>query len=506
MTAKTSFIFCLLIGFTFLVMPQEIPAQEEPNLDDLESVIKKQQEQLEKQNEITEKQRKDIEEMRKAFEEMQKQLEEQNKLTEEQRKKIDEMNELLLSVHNRMQEVQEKIPDTSVSAALEKRVKELETMQQEASEIPPEVVSAGEFPGSIKVPGSEVAIKIGGRVKFSMVYNLQALGVDDRFLTSAIPIRGTEAAGEGARLTMSARSSRLNFDVRTPAGEGYMRAFIEGDFSGDDEGFDLRHAFGQYSRVLAGKTWSTSADPQARPEGLDFEGLNSRNLIRQAQLRYSFPLENKMSLALAIEDPASDITDGENVNLVPDFITRFRWEEPYANLGHLQASVILRQIRAEPNTNPDRTEKEFAYGFSVSGKLATPSWSAKDNLVFQFNFGEGIGRYINDLEAEGGQDAWIDPSDERLSTLPIFAAYAGYQHWWEETIRSNLLCGYVRVHNRSFQPGDAYHHTERYSLNAVWSPVPSVDVGIEALYGIRENKDHGRGSSSQIQFAALWRF
>ena len=158
-----------------------------------------------------------------------------NKLTEEQRKKIKEMDDLLLSVHNRMQAMQDKVPDASVSTALEKRIKELEAQQQDASEIPPEVVSAGEFPGSMKIPGSNLAFKIGGRVNFSMVYNLQALGVDDRFLTAAIPIRGSEAAGEGARLTIQIHFHNAEGDLDLELFDPRSRRLARSDSKSDQE-------------------------------------------------------------------------------------------------------------------------------------------------------------------------------------------------------------------------------------------------------------------------------
>ena len=62
----------------------------------------------------------------------------------------------------------------------------------------------------------------------------------------------------------TARQTRLNFEVREETGHSSLRAFIEGDFEGDGESFRLRHAFGQYEYLLAGKTWSNFANVHAR--------------------------------------------------------------------------------------------------------------------------------------------------------------------------------------------------------------------------------------------------
>ena len=68
--------------------------------------------------------------------------------------------------------------------------------------------------------------------------------------------------------------------------------------------FRLRHAYGQWQGLVIGQTWSTFADPEAEPSGIDFEGLNAIALFRQPQVRYTRPLRQRYSLAAAIENPS----------------------------------------------------------------------------------------------------------------------------------------------------------------------------------------------------------
>ena len=96
-------------------------------------------------------------------------------------------------------------------------------------ELPPDLVTAGDFSGSFKLPGSDAALKIGGMVRVNWLSTYDPLQVDDRFQTSAIPMPGTSAGEGGGRVNIIAEPSRFNFDLRTPTGVGYMRAFIEGD-------------------------------------------------------------------------------------------------------------------------------------------------------------------------------------------------------------------------------------------------------------------------------------
>jgi len=132
-------------------------------------------------------------------------------------KRLAEVESLALSSHNRLEEMGERTPDTEVSEAVEERLAELESSIEELPERA-DIVAAGEFPGSFRIPGTDAAIKIGGQVRFTGVSSLNAIGSEDRFVTSSIPIAGTEEAGKESRVTYIASPSRLNFDMRTPPG------------------------------------------------------------------------------------------------------------------------------------------------------------------------------------------------------------------------------------------------------------------------------------------------
>jgi hypothetical protein len=62
------------------------------------------------------------------------------------------------------------------------------------------------------------------------------------------------------------------------------------------------------------------------------------------------------------------------------------------------------------------------------------------------------------------------------------------------------------VNNIAPQPGEAFHMTNRWSLNLTWSPIPRIDLVGEFLFGNRINKDGQRGSSRQLQLGTNFRF
>ena len=440
-------------------------------------------------------------------------IEKQQKTIQTLEKRLDEVESLALSSHNRLEELHEQPPDAEVGTAVETRLAELEASVEALPE-KSDFVAAGEFPGSFRIPGTDAAMKIGGQVRFTGVNSLDALGSEDRFVTSSIPIAGTEEAGKESRVTYIASPSRLNFDMRTPTGVGSMRAFIEADYAGPGSSFRLRHAFGQWQKYLIGQTWSTFADPEAEPDGIDFEGLNAIALFRKPQMRWTTPFGEKNAVSLAIENPAPDVTGAAGLNQIPDFIARVRWEPERVRgpllllqgIGHIQAALLLRQVRAEPAEAPNTTLSTGGFGFNVSGRMSPGIWKEEDDLTWAAYAGKGIGSYITDLRTLGGQDAVYDPLTSTLEALPVAATYVGYQHWWSDKMRSTATFGWVYVDNLDIQGGEALHQTIRYSVNLSWSPIRRLDLVGEFLSGQRFNKNGEKGTASQWQFGTRFRF
>ena len=421
------------------------------------------------------------------------------KAIEQQSRELDELRRLLADAPAAPTPPAAPMPQPEASTSVaESRA------AQRTAELPPENIAASEFPGSFPIPNSGAALKIGGLVRVNWVSTNNALLVEDRFVTSAIPVEGTAEADKGGRVEVMARPSRFNFDLRTPTGVGHMRAFVEGDFAGSGNTLRLRHAYGQWQNAIYGHTWSTFSDPEAEPDGIDFEGLNAIILFRQAQIRWTVGLTEQTRLAFALEDPQPDLTGADGVNQVPDIIARLRWRPKVG--GHLQAAGLFRQIRGEPPDRPNDIVGALGWGVTVSGRLPSPFWRDRDNVLFQHNQGAGIGRYITDLSAEGGQDGVYDPLLNEMRTLRAFSGYLGYEHWWTERLRSSLSVGLVRVNNLDIQSDDALHVTRRYSTNLIWSPIPRLDLVTEVLWGIRINRDERRGRARQTQVGGTFRF
>ena len=363
-----------------------------------------------------------------------------------------------------------------------------------------------DFTGGWRLPGTDAALRIGGYVKTSVVNNFDGLEIKDRFIVGSIPV-GSDGDDIEAQSSITASQSRLNFDLREPTDVGILRAFIEGDFAGEGNTFRLRHAFGQRGQILAGKTWSSFVDTEASPEEVDFEGLNGRISVRQSQVRIMPKQGERFEFQLSMEDPNPQIQNGQGVSRAPDLVASGRFQ-PHP-LIHVKLGILGRQIRAQlDESTGNGIDKQYAWGTTVSGRVTTPMFDERDSLLFQFNAGDGIGRYVNDLSSVGNFDGIINLETGQLKLFDILAGYVSYQHWWRRgtKMRTNITFGVVEVDNPDFVAGDAYKRTLRFSSNLMWSPTPRVDLGAEYLWGNRKNENGENGSATQIQVAARYRF
>lgn len=376
------------------------------------------------------------------------------------------------------------------------------------------------FPGAWYLPGTTAAMKIGGYVNLSFVHSFDPMLIPDRFIVGSIPPDGITAPGAVEGTLVSAQQTRVNWEYREQTNPGEIRAFVEGDFQGDSETFRLRHAFGQFRSILAGKTWSTFMDVDAQPEEVDVEGINGQVLRRQSQIRWFPQFGENYNLKLAMEDPATDIYNAQGQRGPFDLVASLN-KMPLGRLGlwNYRVGVVFRELRAiNSETGSEEslpTKSATGWGITTGGRQPLTRWGEDDFILWQLTYGEGIGRYINDLSSVGGGDAVFDP-EGKLKALPVFSGYVSYMHrwpmnWrflkaWPGVLRSSFTFSYVDIRNYEFQDDGAYDRTMRASMNLIYNPTKHIQGGLEFLWGERRNKNGSKGTATQFQFAMRYIF
>lgn len=421
----------------------------------------------------------------------------------QQQSMIDEQRATMRTMQAKIDELSAFDPTqmTDEEREFRSRLETLEDSIRESRDASSTTFDEQSFPGSIPLGGTSAALRIGGFVKANYIQDFDTIGSTDRFIVGTIPTDPVEQGDSRAELTVS--QSRLNFDLRDSTDIGTLRAFIEGDFAGDGDTFRLRHAYGQLDDFLAGKTWSNFVDVEATPEDIDFEGLNGRVNKRKTQFRWFPRIGEKWNLIASLEDPDPNINNGEAVSLYPDLIASMRRD--WFGRFHVKTSLVLRDVEGRWDVDSSVKDGVIGWGLSFSGKTPIKRWDPRDNFLFQFNFGNGFGSYVNDLDTLGEGDAVFDPNGN-LKALRVYAGYVGFQKWWQGTLRSTFVVSAVNVDTYDFQPDDAYESTQRASANLIWSPTARVDLGGEILWGRREDKDKQDGTAWQFQLSSKYRF
>jgi hypothetical protein len=349
----------------------------------------------------------------------------------------------------------------------------------------------------IRLPQADLKLTIGGYAKVSFIQDFDAIGDTDEFKINTIPVDGTPAADLTGRTTVHARESRVNLEVKSGTG---FRAFVEGDFFGSGNAFRLRHAYGEYKRLLGGQTWSTFQDISARPLTLDFEGPDAEVFVRQAMIKWTQPLSKNWSWATAVENPGPDFAvpstmTGVAKSSAPDLASHLRVS---GARGHVQLAGIVRQIRFDgQGTSEDLSE--LGYGANATFSLKT---FGKDQLLGEIMAGEGVARYIEGFNGQHS-DAVITTAGG-ISTLPVTAFVLGYTRHWNDRFKSGASFATAEVTTDASQAGSAIERIRDARVNLIYSPIREVEFGGEFLWGRRDNRDGGSGEARRVMFAVTY--
>jgi hypothetical protein len=351
-------------------------------------------------------------------------------------------------------------------------------------------------------------MKISGFVELDAIHDTDAIGTPTAFVTSAI-VTGNKTAAEGAdgQTNFSVQASRLVVETRTPMADHQVKTYVSadwfGDFSSSTPSFNLRQAYAEVSDtllggdILIGQAWSTVTDLGAAPNVLDFQGPNALFGDRRPLLRWTKDLSSQLSLKLSAEAPDSRVFEGATaVSRWPDAVIALDWQTQQAEL---MGALIARDLRASAGTG---TVDTVGWGASAQGQVHMPGALQPDFATFSLTYGEGIGGLVNDEPP----DASYNPQTGKLEPIPTLAWVAGYQHWWSPTLYSVLSYGEVDQTTLSFQAPTSYEKTRYTTTNLTWAPLPQWLLGVELMYGSRQDKNGTEGSDVRTQFTSRFSF
>jgi hypothetical protein len=369
------------------------------------------------------------------------------------------------------------------------------------------------FPGSIPIPGSDVRFAIKGYAKLDVIQDFDYVGDRFEFYLPSIPVEGTPEAGLDGRTTFHAKESRISFDFRKkvtrPNGNEYpLQAFLELDFFDDRDDLALqprlRHAYGVVGRLLAGQTWSTSADLAVLAGLIDFSGGDALYGDRVAQIRWADRINASTTWAIALEDNKSEVGnplgfDGQSRADTPNLSGNLRWTSGRAHLGLGYDVFGIKWQGGE--TGPD--ESDVGWGVALTGRYLLGAQS-RNSVSAQLTYGDGSAFKIVSLRG-AGVSALLDPNGQ-IDTLESWQAYAAYNHYWNDHLNSSFVLAHAETDNTDYQLDGAIQSVSSAHVNLIWFPYPSVSTGVELMWGERENKDGATGNAIRAQFMMKYKF
>lgn len=364
-----------------------------------------------------------------------------------------------------------------------------------------------ELKGFIPIPGTDTMIRLGGYAKLDAMYDTKPAGNTDQFVTASIPVPHDQ--DESGNFNMHARQTRFSFEVRRPSNfGGTMRFYLENDFFGGDNGqynFHLRQAFGQLGNTYGGYGYSAFMDADALPDTLDFAGPGGQMFLLQPSIHQAFHLGRNSSLTVSVEKPDSEVstldTDSNvrGTQQIPDVVVAARTEHDW---GHVQAGVVGRRLGYTDGVRNDHT---FGGGVALTGAVNVTNRADNNDLVmFSGTWGKGIAHFISDTGASG-LDAAVD-NQGRLHALDSWGAYAAYTHYWNKDWRSNLVYGIARTQRSNLLADTAFRESTYGAANVIWSPFPTVTMGLEVLYGRLEQQGGAASNTMRIQGSLQYSF
>ncbi len=418
---------------------------------------------------------------------------------------------------------------------LREEVEQLKGRADEAEVKAKDAVVLGDIPGSFRIPGTDLSLRLYGFVELDWVHDFKGDNSDTDYATFApyLPLAGSAQAAKKNRDYLNVRASRLGLETAYPTRWGVLQTKIEGDFNNEPRlggaavyatdsargvftqqqtnsyGFRVRHAYGQFAGLLIGQTWSTFMDVDNSPETLDYNGPIGSTFIRQPQIRYAYATPDYGSFTVAIENSSSYAYDETGSTLisshsrVPDLVAR--WDK-----GFSWGSMSIRAVTQETRVDDGAGAKGQARGWGAGSTAFVKTRGNQDFLSVAVTYGDGIARYFNYVEG-----AAFDSAARKMLLERVLGIVAGYQLKVSPTTRFNLVYGFQKNFDNGYTDFIRANALDsgRYGINRtvqqahfgpIFTPVKGVDLGVEGIWANRKTLAGEKGDMLRLNFMAKY--
>lgn len=365
-----------------------------------------------------------------------------------------------------------------------------------------EQLAADPFENSWPLFGTGARMAIGGYVKLDYVQDFN--GADDRFQfpVSGVPVDGDGRPAQSGYMNLFARESRINFDFRKITEKGTpLQVFMEIDFWNlSDTPFfatpRLRHFYGVYGSLLAGRTWGTLTNVYSLTSTIDFAAGDAIVGIRRPQVRWEESLSDDYQAAVAIE--MLEFTDIDNVadqpgqasQQLPLLAARLTRT---TDRGRVMLGGSVFELRWDGQGEIDNATA-VGWGLTFSGRVGL---GERDYVVWNASAGNGWGSNVA-TGIGAGAAAVLAPAGA-LDLLFAWNAQLGGAHYLSDVVALHAALAWASFEDTPDVSDHRLLEGATAHFNVIWSPVKSVNTGVEYMVALRRNVDEADGTAHRVQ-------
>lgn len=352
----------------------------------------------------------------------------------------------------------------------------------------------------------DLALGVGGQVRIKGYFDFNGVIPSPDFSPYNIPFPKDPA--QMRQLAATASGTGLFF---TLLGHnklfGNFMAYFQADFGGyQQRGFRIKKAYVNIGDWTAGYTTTTFEDTKAEPETVDGAGPNGINSRKNILVRYMHTWKNKWSLAGSVEFPDQSISvDGKNTAActpyIPDLAAflQFQWGggDSHIRLSGLARTLTYRDLKKKRNYNILGWAGQLSFVINPVAPLTIYGIASA---------GEGHASYTTDL---GNTDFDLIPDEGNPGKL--YAPFAtgcviGAQYYFTKSLYADVAFSQQTYYPRH-DPENTEYKEGIYAVgNLFWNITPRFQVGIEYLYGLRENFNTAYNTAQRVMAQMQFNF
>jgi hypothetical protein len=343
--------------------------------------------------------------------------------------------------------------------------------------------------------GDDVEASLYGYARLNMTYDLN----DNRAVSTRAGSFSPANEDIEGHFGADVQQSRLGIKVNHASG---VAITVEGDFRGSGSGpgsLRMRHAYGEYKGLMAGRNWSNYNSFVGYTPTLDFDSLagTSGSQDRAEQIRYTTG-----PMSFSIEDPSSQIIlDGTGRTSAPALTARH--EDSAGGISYT-AAALVSQVTSDDGNNDDS-----AMGYAVFGAA---SLNLSDMLTVRagINLTDGANGYLwRSGSNYYGASAYMDGNN--IETIAGYGGSVGVSMALGGGSSINVGYGMTTLDlDDAIAAGAATNATPETNQNALvnyqWTPVKNVMMGVEYAYLDQETAGGNSSDANRVMFAAQYSF